>query len=144
MMKPAIFGIYGKSNTGKTALIIDIIKELKIEGKKIATIKITDKKITMDTKEKDTWKYSKAGSNLVVFSSRIETDLLHFKNLKINEIFNYIKKFDDYDLIIIEGAKDKEIQKIRIGDIKKRENTIFTYDGNFKKLIEIIKNEINR
>ena len=98
----------------------------------------------MDTKEKDTWKYSKAGSNLVVFSSRIETDLLHFKNLKINEIFNYIKKFDDYDLIIIEGAKDKEIQKIRIGDIKKRENTIFTYDGNFKKLIEIIKNEINR
>jgi len=143
-MKPTIFGIYGYSNTGKTTLIVDIIKHFMQEGLNIATIKITDKKISIDKEQKDTWKYNNAGSNLVVFSSPIETDFLHFKSLKTDEILKYINKIGKYDIIIIEGAHDKNIPKIKIGNIKERENTILTYNGNFKELIKIIKNGINR
>jgi molybdopterin-guanine dinucleotide biosynthesis protein B len=67
MKKPAVIGFYGESKTGKTTLIIEIIKRLTNEGLKVATVKITDKNIGIDTEGKDTWKYSKAGSELVVF-----------------------------------------------------------------------------
>lgn len=143
-MTASHLGIYGKSNTGKTTLIVNIIKQLKKEGLNVATIKITDKNIGMDTNEKDTWKYNKAGSELVVFSSPIETDFLHLKGIETNNILDYIEKFGEYDLVIIEGARDKNIPKIRLGDITERENTKITYDGDFKSLIVMIKNEIIR
>ncbi len=141
-MNPASIGIYGKSNTGKTTLIVNIIKKLSEEGLKVATIKITDKKIEMDMTQKDTWLYKKAGSELAVFSSSIETDFLIKKKITTKEVINYIGKFDVYDIIIIEGANDKNIPKIRLGEIKKRENTIYTYDGDINKVIKMIKNII--
>ena len=143
-MKPGIIGIYGKSNSGKTSLIVDIIKKLSHEGFNIATIKITDKKIKIDTKQKDTYRYYKAGSKMIVFSSPIETDFLHLKCFETDEILEYLNKFGKYDLVIIEGVNDKNVPKIRIGDIEERQNTILTYDGNFKGLIKLIKNKINR
>jgi molybdopterin-guanine dinucleotide biosynthesis protein B len=143
-MNLASFGIYGKSGIGKTTLVVDIIKRLSKEGFKVVTIKITDKNIGMDTEEKDTWRYNKAGSELVVFSSPIETNFLHMKSFETNEILNYIRKLGEYDIVIIEGAHDKDIPKIRLGDITERENTILTYDGDFDRLIEMIKNEIPR
>ena len=139
-MKPAIVGIYGESNTGKTTLIVNIIKRLSEEGFKVATIKITNKKIGMDTEKKDTWRYKMAGSQVSVFSSPIETDFLIKRELKTKEIIENIEKFDEFDIIIMEGANDKNIPKIRLGDIKKRHNTIYTYDKDFNKVIKMIKN----
>ncbi len=143
-MKPVIFGIYGRSNTGKTTLIKGIIKKLSEEGFKIASIKISDKKIDIDTEGKDSFEHAQAGSKLVVISSREETDFLIKEKKEIKTIIHQICNIGKYDLILIEGAKDKFISKIRLGDIKQRENTILTYSGNFKELIELIKKEILR
>jgi len=143
-MLPAIFGIYGNSNTGKTSLIIDIINKLSEEGLKIACIKISDKKIDIDTKGKDSWKYANAGSKLVVISSKNETDLIIKQKEGIKKIIKQIRNIDNFDLILIEGARESFIPKIKIGNGENRENTILTYSGNFKQLIEIIKMEIKR
>lgn len=142
MKHPAVFGFYGESNTGKTSLIESIISKLTKEGYKIATVKITDKKIGIDSNGKDTWRHSQAGSKLVILSSPIETDFLFKNKQNINEIFQNINKFGEYDLVIVEGANDKLTRKIRMGNIPERENTILTYDGDFKGLINTIKNEI--
>lgn len=141
-MNEVVIGIYGKSNTGKTTLIVDIIKKLTNEGFKIASVKITNKKIGIDTKGKDTWRHAQAGSNLVVLSSPKETDFLVKKSLDISETIRLISQIDKYDLILVEGANDKHIPKIRIGDIDIRENTIFTYSGDFKDIIEFLKKKI--
>jgi molybdopterin-guanine dinucleotide biosynthesis protein B len=143
-MYPAIFGIYGESGSGKTRLIVDIIKQINKEGFRIACIKITDKKINLDIKEKDTWEYAEAGSKLVVLSSSNETDFLIKNKIDIQKIINQINFVDGYDLIIIEGANDDFTPKIRLGNIKKRKNTIQTYKGDFKELLETIKKEIKR
>jgi len=143
-MNPAVFGVYGESGSGKTKLIIDIIKRLTKEGFKIACIKITDKKINIDTKAKDTWKYSKAGSKLVVLSSKNETDFLIKNKEEIQKIIDQINSLNKYDLIIIEGANDNFTPKIRLGNIKIRKNTIQTYKGDFEQLIKTIKKEIMR
>jgi molybdopterin-guanine dinucleotide biosynthesis protein B len=143
-MNPVIIGIYGKSNIGKTTLIVNIINQLSDEGFKVATVKITDKKIGMDVEEKDTYRYKKAGSELAVFSSPIETDFLHIKKIETNKIYEHIEKFGKYDIILVEGARDKNIPKIRLGDIKKRQNTIYTYCGDINEVFKIIKKIINK
>jgi molybdopterin-guanine dinucleotide biosynthesis protein MobB len=142
MKKPYVLGFYGESNTGKTTLIVDLIKKLTKEGYNVATIKKTDKNIEIDSEGKDTWKHASAGAKAVVLSSYNETDFIVKKNITTLKIIDYMSNFDNYDIIIIEGASDKNIQKIRIGDIKIRQNTIMTYDDDFEKLYRTVKEKI--
>ena len=60
MKKTFIIGFYGKSKTGKTTVITKLIKNLTEEKFKVASIKITDKNVCIDEKEKDTWKHAEA------------------------------------------------------------------------------------
>lgn len=144
MSKPKVIGIYGKSNTGKTTLIVKIINRLSKDGFNVASVKISNKKISIDSEAKDTWKHAEAGSKLVVFSSENETDFLLKQKISNNEIVENIKRLGNYDIILVEGANDENTPKIRIGDIKERKNTILTYDDDFEGLINFIKNEILR
>jgi len=140
MNNPLAFGFYGQSKTGKTTLITEIIKQLTDEGFNVATVKITDKNINMDTKGKDTWKHSKAGSKLVVFSSPNETDFLLKSDMNIDKILLHINDLKDCDVVLIEGSKDPSIPKIRLGDnAYERENTIISYHDNLEIIIEKIK-----
>lgn len=144
MKNPAVFGFYGKSNTGKTSLIEKIIKKLNKERYKVATIKNTDKKIGIDNKDKDTWKHSSSGAKLVVLSSPVETDFIIKEKTSTIDIIQNITEFGYYNVILIEGANDSFIPKIRLGDIEERENTIINYKNNFEVIYNIIIKEINK
>lgn len=144
MKNPTVLGFYGESDTGKTTLITKIIERLVAEGLTVATVKITDKEIGMDAKGKDTWRHSEAGSKLVVLSSPIETDFILKERKSINEVIQHINWLGEYDVILVEGAKDSDIPKIRIGDTPERENTILTYKDDFEEIIKTIKNTISR
>jgi len=144
MSQPAVFGFYGSSNTGKTTLILKIIEKLTKEGCKVATIKKTDKKIDIDKKDKDTWKHGQAGARLVVLSSSHETDFIVKENMEIDDIIQNISEMGYYDAIIVEGARDSSIPKIRLGDIEERDNTIGYYQDNFEEIFKLIKKEIDK
>ena len=141
-MKPYVIGFYGYSNIGKTTVIINLIKKLKKAKYKVTTIKCSDKKINLDTPKKDTYKYAQVGANPIVLSSQNETDFIIKKKLSIKNIIKYLTTFEKIDIIIIEGAKDSDIPKIRIGEIQKRENTILDYTGDFEHLYSFIKEKI--
>ncbi|MCK4996463.1 MAG: molybdopterin-guanine dinucleotide biosynthesis protein B [Thermoplasmatales archaeon] len=142
MTTPSIIGFYGESNTGKTTLIVKIINRLSKDGFNVASVKISNKKISIDSEGKDTWKHAEAGSKLVVFSTENETDFLLKRKISNNEIVDNIKRLGNYDIILVEGANDENIPKIRLGEIKERKNTIFTYDDDFEELINFIKDGI--
>jgi len=141
-MKPYIIGFYGYSNTGKTTIIVDLIKKLKKEKYKVATIKYSDKKINFDTQGKDTNKHAKVGANPIVLSSLSETDFIIKKKLELKDIIVYLTTLEKLDIIIIEGIKSPDIPKIRLGDIKKRKNTILDYKNNFEHLYKFIEEKI--
>ena len=134
-----VFGIYGESDSGKTTLLVQLVTRLTTEGYRVATVKQTHKAISMDTKEKDTWRHHQAGAALVVFSSRKETNFLYDTPLGISEILQRISYFGSFDYILIEGADDPRLPKIRIGTGKKRSNTIATYTNNFHEILSLLK-----
>ena len=145
MKNPVVFGFYGESNTGKTSLIVKTIKQLTNEKFKVATVKITDKNIGIDTEGKDTCKHSQAGSIIVVLSSPIETGFIIKQNMDIETILQHIGKLTDCDVVIIEGSNDANTPKIRLGkSIQERENTIISHDGKLDTIIEMIKGEIKK
>jgi molybdopterin-guanine dinucleotide biosynthesis protein B len=139
MFGPTVFGVYGYSDTGKTTLLVRLVSRFKKEGYKVATVKQTKKTISMDTKNKDTWRHHDAGATLVVFSSQSETDFLFQKTMSTSEVIRRILGFGWYDLILIEGATDPSIPKIQVGTGKKRKNTIVSYNDNLSELVTIIK-----
>ncbi len=144
MSSPVVFGIYGKSDSGKTTLVVQLVKQLIQGGYRIATVKRTNKGISMDTKKKDTWRHHDAGASLVVFSSSCETDFLLHEQMDSAGIIRRISDLKDIDVVIIEGADDPAIPKIQIGTGRKRSNTIANYDGNAQEILTLIKKEIQK
>jgi molybdopterin-guanine dinucleotide biosynthesis protein MobB len=144
MSLPMAIGIYGNSDTGKTTLLVQLVSKLTDEGYNVATVKQTKKAISMDMKNKDTWRHHDAGASLVVFSSGCETDFLLQKTMSISEIIPRILGFGCYDLVFIEGANDQNIPKIQVGTGKKRKNTIASYNDNFKELMTIVKKYLKK
>ncbi len=112
-MKP-IISIVGKSDSGKTTLLEGLIAELKQRGYRLAVIKHSREDFEFDTVNKDTWRFSQAGSELSAISSTHK--LVIFKNVALD--FNP-RKFsqlisEDYDLILTEGFKRDNYPKIEV------------------------------
>lgn len=141
MFTSKVFGVYGESDSGKTTLIVQLVTRLSKEGYHVATMKQTNKEISMDTKNKDTWRHHQAGASLVVFSSRSETNFLLDKSQSFSEMLRSISGFGIFDFILVEGADDPDIPKIQVGSGKKRSNTIATYNDNFQVILALLKKE---
>jgi len=138
--KSVILGFYGESDSGKTTLVERLISALTKEGYHIAAVKKTNQRISIDSAGKDTHRYAQAGAKLVVFSTQIETAFMVKAKNSEEEIITNIQHLGNFDFIFVEGANEKHIPKIRLGNIAERENTLLTYDGNFENLLDLIKN----
>ena len=136
--KTSVIGFYGYSNSGKTSLIYKLIRKLDAEGYTTAVIKRTDKAISSEPKEKDTSGYRAAGAKITSFSSLSETNFVLPQDMTTIEIIEKIKIYSRVDLVIVEGAHEPEIQKIQLGEIPPRVNTIYQYDGDFNRLYSLI------
>lgn len=109
-----VFSIIGsKSNTGKTTILCKIIKELKNRGYRVATIKHHMGDFEIDHPEKDTWKHSQAGSDIVVISSPVKIAKIE----KVQEEYrldDIISKIQNVDIIITEGYKKESKPKLEV------------------------------
>ena len=101
------------SNVGKTYLLEGLIKELKIRGYSIATIKHDVHGFDIDKKGKDTYKHREAGSETVIISSKNRFAMI--KELEEEtELNDIIKMVKDKDIILIEGYKKSNLRKIEV------------------------------
>lgn len=141
---PIIIGFYGLSNTGKTTLITRLIEWFAQKNVSIATIKQTTHSYSIDSPGKDTWQYAQAGSALICFQTASETTFILKKQVSMKKIITLLKSFDSFDLLIIEGARDKDITKIRLDEkTPLRENTVFTFDDDINKVITFIEQQLD-
>ena len=142
--KPAIIGFYGYSNSGKTTLIERLIRQLKEEGYSVAAVKVSDHDIKLDEPGKDSWRYAQAGAGTVALAAQNETGIMLTRALDKQTIIEAVTLLQAPDVIIVEGAKDAFIRKIRLGEIEERDNTIWEYDGVYENLVAFIHKEMEK
>ena len=136
-----VIGFYGYSASGKTSIIEKIVLMLKEKGFKVAVIKQSDRAAPIDTPGKDTYRFAQAGAGAVALTSHDQTAFFIHEEMEIQTIIRTLQSIHQPDMILVEGARDKAIDKIRMGNKEERENTIWTYDGDLKKLMKIILKE---
>ena len=136
--KPLVLGFYGNSSSGKTTLLEKLLTALKSKNYRIAVVKISGHLISLDSEGKDTEIFSRSGADPVVLASQTTTSYLFQKSSEEVEIISNLERLSKLDCIIIEGSRDQNIPKIRLGDRAIRENTLFTYDGDYEELLNFI------
>lgn len=111
---PPIVSIVGKSKSGKTTLMEELIRELKSRGYRVATIKHTPQGMTFDVPDKDSWRHIQAGSETTVISSRDKVVLIKpiTQALTLDEIVYLFG--EDCDIILTEGFKQGSVPKIEV------------------------------
>ncbi|MBE0478559.1 molybdopterin-guanine dinucleotide biosynthesis protein B, partial [Candidatus Aerophobetes bacterium] len=115
--EPFIVGIVGKSDTGKTTLILKLVPELARRGYRVAVVKDCPHGFHIDREGKDSWRFSQAGSQGVLLSSEDRFALIRTKGKedthKTVELITSL--FFGFDLVLVEGYKSlAELAKIEI------------------------------
>jgi molybdopterin-guanine dinucleotide biosynthesis protein MobB len=110
-----IVAIVGRSESGKTLLVEQLIVEFKRRGYKIAALKHSHcGVIEVDQPGKDTWKFAQAGSDAVCISSPRKLAFIKKSDhdLRIDEVLPVIGP--DFDLVLVEGFKKSKLPKIEV------------------------------
>jgi len=112
-MQP-IISIVGKSESGKTTLLEGLIADLKRRGYKVAVIKHSGEDFELDTANKDSWRFSRAGSEISAISSAHKLAVMKNleRDLEPRELAQFIGS--DCDLILTEGFKRSNHLKIEV------------------------------
>ena len=109
-----VVSVVGSSNVGKTTFLVELVRELKRRGYRVATVKHDVHGFDIDQPGKDSWRHAQAGSDAVVISSPQKLALIkqvdHDSSLE--EIARLIG--DDFDIILAEGYKNSNMPKIEV------------------------------
>lgn len=99
----------GKSNSGKTTLLVKVSQKLQENGYKVAMVKHDphDKAI-FDKEGKDSQRFSSTGADVVVISPT-RTTMFKKQKQSINQI---IELFGDFDYLLVEGLKSIPLPRI--------------------------------
>jgi molybdopterin-guanine dinucleotide biosynthesis protein B len=110
---PPIVSVVGKSDTGKTTLMVKLIAELKRRGYRVATIKHDVHGFDIDTPGKDSWRHAVAGSDVVFIASPQKLAMVRRLDSEwpIDEIASMCV---DVDIVLTEGYKREDKPKIEV------------------------------
>jgi molybdopterin-guanine dinucleotide biosynthesis protein B len=133
---PPVVSIVGKSKSGKTTVIENLVQELKSRGYRVATIKHIPQGVDFDEPGKDSWRHIQAGSEATAVSSPGKIVFIKpvVQECTIDEVASLLG--EDYDIILTEGFKQGSTPKIEVH----RKDSGSTLKG-LKKQIAIVTDE---
>ena len=109
---PPIISIVGKSDSGKTTLLVRLIPELKKRGYRVGTIKHASHGFDVDKKGKDSRRHKDAGADTALLASPGRIAMVKDDdNGTLDSLEKYLR---DMDLIITEGYKRENKPKIEV------------------------------
>ena len=102
----------GKSNSGKTTLLVKLIPELKKRGYRVASIKHSHHNVTIDKEGKDSWRHRDAGAEMVALVSGNTVSFV--RDYPEEPSVEAIRKtyMNGADIILAEGFKWTDLPKI--------------------------------
>lgn len=109
-----VVSVVGRSGSGKTMLMEQLIAEFKGRGYRVAALKHTRRPVEIDTPGKDSWRFAQAGSDAVFVSSpgKLAFTKTTDHDLDIQEVIDILGP--GFDLILAEGFKEGTTPKIEV------------------------------
>lgn len=109
-----IFGIVGRSGSGKTHLTLALIAEFKSRGLRPAALKHTHRQTQLDTAGKDSYRFSQAGCSCVgLFSpGQMYHTELYPQEFDYGAYFQFLQ--GKADVILAEGFKSAPWNKLEV------------------------------
>lgn len=133
-MNQQIISVTGRSGSGKTTLIEKLILHYKNLGKKVSVIKSMRHDFDTDPEGKDTFRYRESGASASIITNGKKFAFISENDKNDNPLDLAKRFFNDSDIIIIEGFKEGDMQKIEvIGNSV--ETPLFRDDKNIKILV---------
>jgi molybdopterin-guanine dinucleotide biosynthesis protein B len=136
-----IVAVYGSSKSGKTTTIVEIVKELRLRGYLVATIKnIHANDFVFDTVGKDTWRHWKAGAEVVGLRAPTESILMIKRSMTLDELIRHIHS----DYLVLEGFRGTALPKILCARDEKDvegelQDTVFCISGAVSAQLSVYK-----
>lgn len=111
---PPVLCFVGWKNSGKTTLIEKLIAGLKEVGYRVAAVKHDAHRFEIDHPGKDSYRFSAAGADATVLSSREKTAVVfcHPEELPIETILSRL--LEGVDIVLAEGYKTSRFPKIEV------------------------------
>ncbi len=111
-----VVSIIGNSGSGKTTLLVAIVQRLKQLGYRVAVVKHAPHGFDIDQPKKDSWRFSQAGSDIVMLSSSEMISLVEHVDGEpsLTQIETLIG--DRVDIVLVEGYKNGNYSKLMVLD----------------------------
>jgi molybdopterin-guanine dinucleotide biosynthesis protein B len=109
--------ILGRKNSGKTTLIVDLVKEFTRRGYRVGTIKHTHHQHELDSPGKDSHSHREAGSAAVGILTRNMNAIFWPQpdnESKANKYDQFDAMMGDCDLVLVEGDSQADAIKIEV------------------------------
>ncbi|MFT8720297.1 molybdopterin-guanine dinucleotide biosynthesis protein B [Acetobacter sp.] len=100
--KQPVFGITGRSGSGKTSLITRLLPVLTQQGLRVSTIKHTHHGVDMDQPGKDTFLHRESGAQEVMLATP-ERWVLQHETATMPSLEALVQAMTPVDLILVEG-----------------------------------------
>jgi len=114
-----ILAVVGSQGSGKTTAVEAMVNGLTKKGCRLATAKhIHGADFTIDTKNKDTWRYAQAGARVILSVAEKELTIIKKENTRNYTLTDITGNCDDNtDLIILEGFRKLVAQDLTVPKI---------------------------
>ncbi|MGI9246959.1 MAG: molybdopterin-guanine dinucleotide biosynthesis protein B [Steroidobacteraceae bacterium] len=105
-----VFGIVGRSDSGKTQLITRLVRLAITRGLRVSTVKHAHHTLDLDAPGKDSWLHREAGAHEVLVASAQRWALLHERRAAPEPpLESLLARLEPCDLVLVEGFK-QEVQ----------------------------------
>jgi molybdopterin-guanine dinucleotide biosynthesis adapter protein len=109
------FGLVGRSGSGKTSLLVEILPRLIARGIRVSTLKHTHHNFDIDSSGKDSYRHRKSGALEVMLASSSRWVLMHENgNDKEPDLDELMAHMSNVDLLLVEGFKNQAFDKIEV------------------------------
>lgn len=109
--------IVGRKNSGKTTLIVELIRELSSRGLRVGTVKHTHHRHELDTPGKDSFRHRDAGAAAVgILSPGMDAVFRprHPLDAEGDRYAAFAAVFEDCDLVLVEGDSQTAGAKVEV------------------------------
>ncbi|MDG1463433.1 MAG: molybdopterin-guanine dinucleotide biosynthesis protein B [Gammaproteobacteria bacterium] len=118
-----VFGIAGFKNSGKTTLVVELLRFFVSQGLRVATLKHAHHEFDVDHPGKDSYQHREAGAaEVMVVSAKRWAHLREFNATEEPTFDEALAQLGEVDLVLVEGWKNGYHPRLELrrSDVKAR------------------------